>query len=198
MSGWQDDRRLVGPRTIEQRRPAEHLGERRPRAVGQLVGDVVTAPGRVLAHPYLDQLVGGELRVGLPHDGIGHAVVADVQRRRQALPEGTEVAPLLAGQLARAAHRMYNPPLTCSVCPVMCRDSSLARNTATLAMSSGWAIRPSGMILAIAASSSSVLPPRGWAVSVVPGAIAFTRMPWGASSSAIVRVIVITPPLLAV
>src|SRR5205814_1985896 len=102
------------------------------------------------------------------------------------------------GRGPRRAHRMYSPPLTCSVCPVMCRDSSLARNTATLAMSSGWAMRPSGMILAIAASSSSVLPPRGWAVSVVPGAIAFTRMPCGASSRAIVRVIVMTPPLLAV
>ena len=80
----------------------------------------------------------------------------------------------------------------------MCRDSSPARNTATLAMSSGWAMRPRGMTRAMAAISSSVLPPRGWAVSVVPGAIAFTRMPCGASSSAIERVIVMMPPLLAV
>src|SRR5207245_9468576 len=101
------------------------------------------------------------------------------------------------GRGPRRAHRMYSPPLTCSVCPVMCRDSSPARNTATLAMSSGWAMRPSGMTLAMAAISSSVLPPRGWAVSVVPGAMAVTRMPCRASPRAIARGLGASPPVRA-
>src|SRR5207245_7890671 len=125
------------------------------------------------------------------HDGGGPPVPRDSEGRMDE-ERGDEDDD--DGRGPGRAHRRYSPPLTCSVCPVMCRDSSLARNTATLAMSSGWAMRPSGMILAIAASSSSVLPPRGWAVSVVPGAIAFTRMPWGASSRAIVRVMVMMPP----
>ena len=57
-----------------------------------------------------------------------------------------------------SAHGMYEPPFTCTVCPVMWRASSLARNTATEAMSSGCAMRPSGTALAITASSSSLLP----------------------------------------
>jgi hypothetical protein len=70
------------------------------RALQQLLRDVETARGHVLAHAHLDQLVGLELRVGLPDDGIADAVVADVQRRREALPQAAEVAPLLTGELA--------------------------------------------------------------------------------------------------
>ena len=47
---------------------------------------------------------------------------------------------------------MKEPPFTCIVWPVTCPASSLARNTATRAMSSGWAMRPSGTALAMIAN----------------------------------------------
>ena len=58
----------------------------------------------------------------------------------------------------RRRHGMNEPPFTCTVWPVTCPASSLARNTAIPAMSSGCAMRPSGTALAITPSSSSVLP----------------------------------------
>ena len=56
---------------------------------------------------------------------------------------------------------------------------------------------PKGIARAASASSASPLPYRGWAVSVRPGAMALTLIRYGASSSAIARVIETTPPLLA-
>src|SRR5262249_31675988 len=70
------------------------------------------------------------------------------------------------------------PPLTKSVCPVMNRAASLARKTAGPAISCGCAIRPRGILWACASMSASVLFARGSAVSVIPGQMALTVIPW--------------------
>ena len=77
--------------------------------------------------------------------------------------------------------------------PVSQDDWSEARNRATRAMSSGRPMRPIGMTMPIAVAVSIVSPivfvP--W-VSVAPGAMALTRIFFGASSVASARVIVST------
>src|SRR4051812_15438213 len=60
-------------------------------------------------------------------------------------------------------------------------------------MSSGVPIRPSGMVRPRSRASSSV----SGVVAMEPGAIAFTRMPYGARSSAVARVKASMPPLVA-
>ena len=64
--------------------------------------------------------------------------------------------------------------------------SSLARNSAAAATSSGRAMRPRGTALVIIVRTSSEVE-ANIAVSVAPGATTFTRMPRGASSLAYVR-----------
>ena len=87
------------------------------------------------------------------------------------------------------------PPDTDSTCPVICRASSEARKAMALATSSGCPRRRSGV--AAADSSSVVLRLRSThSVSVVPGAMALTRMPSGPSSCASTFVNTCSPPLV--
>src|SRR5438477_10045792 len=91
------------------------------------------------------------------------------------------------------------PPSTRNVDPFTYDDSSLARNNAAFAISSGRAKRPGGMCtsrrLRRAGSASSSC---SSGVSTGPGQSAFARMFLRANSTAISRVIDSTPPLLAV
>jgi hypothetical protein len=77
--------------------------------------------------------------------------------------------------------------------PVSHDDWSEARKSATRAISSGWPMRPIGITMPIDLATSIVSPivfrP---SVSVAPGAIALTRIFFGASSRASARVIVST------
>src|ERR1700731_4325900 len=96
-----------------------------------------------------------------------------------------------------AIHEIVTPLSTGYTCPVTIRDSSEARNTAMLAMSSG-SISPTRCAAAsfvtrgLPASSRS----RTRSVIVADGAIALTRTLWGANSTAIERVSAATPPFL--
>src|SRR5690242_18399683 len=82
-------------------------------------------------------------------------------------------------------HRQSNwPPSTARVCPVIHDAASLQRNTAALATSSGLPIRPQGIELSaplyncgLDVLRSSQSPPGN---SIEPGAIAFTRIFFGA------------------
>ena len=77
--------------------------------------------------------------------------------------------------------------------PVSQDDWSEARNSATRAISSGWPMRPIGMTMPMDFATSMVSPIAFTpSVSVVPGAIALTRIFFGASSRASARVIVST------
>ena len=91
------------------------------------------------------------------------------------------------------------PPETTSRSPVIQRDSSEARNTATPAMSSGWPKRPSGVSATIRFSKSLPMMPALCvpSVSTPPGAMALTRILRGPSSLARSRVIASSAPLVA-
>ena len=97
------------------------------------------------------------------------------------------------------------PPSAAMIAPVTKEASSLPRNSATCAISSGVPSRPIGYLRTVSASLAARSPcPRasssGYAMGVntVPGQIAFTRMPRCARSTAIERVSEITAPLEAV
>src|SRR3954453_6603259 len=106
------------------------------------------------------------------------------------------------------------PPSTRNDVPVMNDDSSLARNSAALAISSALAKRPIGMWtnrrLRGAGGGGGGGREGGWrgggsagssarsGVSAGPGQRELARMFWRANSTAISRVIASTPPLLAV
>ena len=62
-----------------------------------------------------------------------------------------------------------------------------------VAISCGDAIRPSGAFAPEASISDSVMPKRGWAVSVKPGATALVRMPCELNAEARERVNPMTP-----
>ena len=71
-------------------------------------------------------------------------------------------------------------------------------HTAAAPISSGWPIRPSRWLRSMparAAGSASIRPIGG--VSIAPGQMQFTRMPWRAWSTARQRVRLITAALLA-
>src|SRR5581483_6480075 len=82
------------------------------------------------------------------------------------------------------------PPFGLTTWPVVQVFAGEARNQITSAISSGAAIRPSG-IWAISSGVRSVAGSRS--VSVGPGATQLTRIPWGASSRASDFVRPITP-----
>ena len=86
-----------------------------------------------------------------------------------------------------APHRKALPPLTARFWPVTKPLSSLARNSAALAMSSGSAMRPMGTP-AMMASVHSWGMPCIIGVLVGPGTSVLTRMPLLASSLAMLRV----------
>src|SRR5436190_24315485 len=93
--------------------------------------------------------------------------------------------------------QMQRPPSTSSATPVIIDASSLHRNAAAEAMSSGVEKRPSGIVERKRARISGVSSPiKVFSIGVSPatGLSAFTRMPKGASSTAIERVAVITQP----
>src|SRR5262249_39920405 len=156
---------------------ANRLEDDEPHPTPRLLGVIVDV---TLARQVIDPVV---RRVGGDEDAIAQLEAADaigsedVRKRRGRHPP------------------RYWPPLTS--CPVKGRASSEARKTAIPATSSGWPMRPSGTWRAISWISASLLPSRGWAVSVRPGAMALTRMPWEASSRAMARVRPTTPALLA-
>src|SRR5438270_889451 len=110
----------------------------------------------------------------------------------------TEAAQCL-GRRGAAIHEIVTPLSTGYTCPVTIRDSSEARKTAMLAMSSG-SISPTRC--AAASFVTRGLPassrPRTRSVIVADGAIALTRTLWGANSTAIERVIAAMPPFAAV
>src|ERR1700722_3294717 len=94
---------------------------------------------------------------------------------------------------------IVQPPSTMNGAPVANDDSSLARNRAIFAISSGLPIRPSVEMRLIA--RSDIVPPP-WiretiGVSIAPGQIALTRMLCRPFSSAATFVIAITPALAA-
>src|SRR6195952_5629548 len=95
---------------------------------------------------------------------------------------------------------MQRPPSTSIATPVIIEASSLHKNDAALPRSSGVENRPSGIVdknLARISGVSSPIKVLSSGVSPATGLSATTRMPNGASSTAIDRVAVITNPLLA-
>ena len=92
-----------------------------------------------------------------------------------------------------------NPPEATIIWPVSQPASSEARKVATRAISSGCPIRPSGVLEIIFFSISLPAMPAISvpSVAVIPGAIAFTRMFFGASSTAKALVRVSTAPFVA-
>ena len=87
---------------------------------------------------------------------------------------------------------MNIPPFTSSTCPVIYPAPSDARNPTDCAISASVPARPSGIVAIIAArcfsSSTAVM-----AVSMYPGATAFTVIPREATSRASERVSPISP-----
>src|SRR5262245_7563402 len=112
---------------------------------------------------------------------------------------------LLRGSLRRFLHaarasvsvHMTMPPFTPITWPVMKPASSEQRNPHVAATSSGVPVRPTGIIRAASFSILPMLPlasaRRSIGVSIMPGGMQFTVMPWGASSSASAPVSPITP-----
>src|SRR5690606_41194703 len=102
------------------------------------------------------------------------------------------------GGLAPARLHMQRPPSTSSATPVIIDASSEQRKQAALPMSSGVEKRPMGIVARNFARISGVSSPMKLfksGVSPATGQIAFTRMPAGASSTAIAFVAVIIQPL---
>src|SRR6516162_8348942 len=92
---------------------------------------------------------------------------------------------------------MQRPPSTSIATPVIIEASSLHRKQAALPRSSGVEKRPSGMVernLARISGVSSPMKVLSIGVSPATGLSALTRMPNGASSTAIERVAVMTQP----
>ena len=86
------------------------------------------------------------------------------------------------------------PPFTAMTSPVMYPASPDARNRAERATSSGSANRRSGTIEAVRFSTSGSFQKAALkSVLTIPGAIALTLMPYGASSRASCRVSMIIP-----
>src|SRR5262249_44257253 len=100
----------------------------------------------------------------------------------------------------RVVHRTM-PPLTPITWPVMKAASSEQRNPHVAAISSGVPARPTGITRGAIFSRFATLPSasarRNIGVSIMPGEMLFTVMPWGASSSASALVSAITPPFEA-
>src|SRR5438034_607611 len=95
---------------------------------------------------------------------------------------------------------MQRPPSTSIATPVIIDASSLHKKHAALPRSSGVEKRPSGIVARNFARISGVSSPMkvlSIGVSPATGLSAMTRMPNGASSTAIARVAVMTKPLLA-
>src|SRR5215211_7430801 len=90
-----------------------------------------------------------------------------------------------------------SPPSTGSAVPVTNDDSSLARNTASAATSSGVPMRPTGSICSICTRTSgdSPIDRSTMGVWITPGQMAFTRTLLVAYSSAAAFVSWIIPPL---
>src|SRR5437868_7313730 len=91
------------------------------------------------------------------------------------------------------------PPPTGTTSPVIQAESSEARKTAALAMSSGWPVRPSGVrCTAYCANESCLVASFDCtpSVSVNPGESALTRIFRGPSSRASERLITSTAPLV--
>ena len=98
-----------------------------------------------------------------------------------------------------ACHRATAPPSTPMACPVTREARSEQSHTAASATSSASPSRPMGMLARIIASTSgfAAIPARSIGVSMLPGQIALILTPAWAFSMAAVRVIPITPCLLA-
>ena len=79
----------------------------------------------------------------------------------------------------------------------MHRLRSDAKKTVRRASSSGSQTRCNGVEAEMAANCSAPMTARISSVNVVPGAMAFTRMPWGPSSAASVIVRWLMPALAA-
>src|ERR1700737_5313008 len=95
---------------------------------------------------------------------------------------------------------IVQPPSMTNVAPVAYEASSLARNSAAFAISSGTAKRPNTPILSRRFGSDAAEPAgfaaakrRAMGVAVAPGQIAFTRMLKGPYSCAATRVSASTP-----
>src|SRR5262245_56008423 len=96
--------------------------------------------------------------------------------------------------------QMQRPPSTSIATPVIMLASSEQRNAAALPMSSGVEKRPIGIVDKNLARMSGVSCPMNVfssGVSPATGLMALTRMPNGASSTAMARVAVITQPFEA-
>jgi metallo-beta-lactamase family protein len=162
------------------------------------------------AHADADGLLAWIRSMPQPPAGVsvvhGEAAAAETLRRRikhelgwaAGVPWRGDTRTVTAAPQARS-----RPPSTTSSPPGMYRDAGAARKTAAEAMSSGSPIRPRGIIFTndavIAAICSAVrpLPASGFdapSVAMPPGAMALTRMPWGASSSASALVNIRMPP----
>jgi hypothetical protein len=87
------------------------------------------------------------------------------------------------------------PPSTANTAPVTYDASSEARNSAAAASSAGSASRPIGIACPNARSSSGLITAWSIGVAVGPGAIALTRTPAAAWSTAIALVSMAMPPL---
>src|SRR6266852_2016823 len=96
-------------------------------------------------------------------------------------------------------HYIRLPPAATITCPVIQRASSLARNVAARAMSSGVAIRPRGVVFSCCSRHSRSCGPeaRRPSVSTTPGLSEFTRIFRGPSSCDRETVIAFTAALLA-
>src|SRR5204862_8074408 len=119
------------------------------------------------------------------------------ERRRRRRRGGPAV---VARRRPARRRQMQRPPSTSIATPVIIDASSLHKKHAALPRSSGVEKRPSGIVARNLARISGVSSPRkvlSSGVSPATGFSALTRMPKGASSTAIARVAVITQPLLA-
>src|SRR5216683_2628551 len=72
---------------------------------GELLGGGVAGEGGRFGDLHLDQLVLVQLRVRLGDDGVGEALVADVEDGGEMVTQRPEVAALLSGQLSQPAAR---------------------------------------------------------------------------------------------
>src|SRR5260370_3092524 len=160
-------------------------------------------PGGFKLHGDLDDGVGNGQAGGKRHGGalarVDHGGGGTGIGER-AGPSGQVVADLQDHRIREAQPHSTLPPFTLRISPVMCRASSLHRNTTGPAMSAALATRPSGIARSISprlAPPASAYAPAAISVSTHPGATQFTLMWRGASSIARDLVKAMTAPLVA-
>src|SRR6185503_4835639 len=145
---------------------------------------------------------GGRARVGglegtardLGHGGVLDDAVGDRAARLEATPFHLHVPPLVG----RERYWARKPPSMARTWPVTIAEAREARKRTAPTISSGSARRPIGVIASMRLTRSGLsVMPRISGVRTQVGAMAFTRMPWLAHSTASARVMLTTAPFVA-